>query len=194
MFTMLFVNFRVPMFGRTLPPCSCGSRRLVQCDRGDEVEAFWWKGTMNFVSREKKLICCQLLQVDIVEGDHEVLLTFENGVTASADLVVASDGIHSFVSRCRVWHYDHPSAALILSPIDAFCSGRSPLFSDQRKSETRRLDLTRNNHHHHHHHNHNHYNHHHHHHNHHNQQVDCDAQALGAEFDRVEFRLEPGCC
>ena len=131
------------MFGRTLPPCSCGSRRLVQCDRGDEVEAFWWKGTMNFVSREKKLICCQLLQVDIVEGDHEVLLTFENGVTASADLVVASDGIHSFVSRCRVWHYDHPSAALILSPIDAFCSGRSPLFLDQRKSETRRLDWKR---------------------------------------------------
>eukprot|EP00913_Durusdinium_trenchii_P002569 g2377.t1 len=45
--------------------------------------------------------------VDIVEGDHEVLLTFENGVTASADLVVASDGIHSFV-RQKIFGEDVP--------------------------------------------------------------------------------------
>ncbi|CAK9015509.1 6-hydroxynicotinate 3-monooxygenase (6-HNA monooxygenase) (Nicotinate degradation protein C) [Durusdinium trenchii] len=44
---------------------------------------------------------------DIVEGDEEVLLTFENGATASAHLVVAADGIHSFV-RQRVFGKDSP--------------------------------------------------------------------------------------
>ena len=45
--------------------------------------------------------------VDIVEGDDEVLLTFENGATASANLVVAADGIHSFI-RQNIFGPDHP--------------------------------------------------------------------------------------
>ena len=45
--------------------------------------------------------------VDIVEKEDEVLLSFENGVKASADLVVASDGIHSFV-RQRIFGMDQP--------------------------------------------------------------------------------------
>ena len=45
--------------------------------------------------------------VDIVEGDEDVLLTFENGATASANLVVAADGIHSFV-RQKVFGSDQP--------------------------------------------------------------------------------------
>ena len=45
--------------------------------------------------------------IDIVETEDEVLLTFENGARASADLVVASDGIHSFV-RQKIFGVDHP--------------------------------------------------------------------------------------
>ena len=45
--------------------------------------------------------------VDIVEHEHEVLLSFENGLKASVDLVVASDGIHSFV-RQRIFGMDRP--------------------------------------------------------------------------------------
>ena len=45
--------------------------------------------------------------VDIIEGDDEVLLTFENGARASANLLVAADGIHSFV-RQRIFGVDHP--------------------------------------------------------------------------------------
>ena len=45
--------------------------------------------------------------VDIVEGDDEVLLTFENGATASANLVVAANGIHSF-TRQKIFGVDHP--------------------------------------------------------------------------------------
>ena len=43
----------------------------------------------------------------IVEGDDEVMLEFENGARASAHLVVASDGIHSFV-RQKVFGTDQP--------------------------------------------------------------------------------------
>ena len=45
--------------------------------------------------------------VDIVEDKDEVRLSFENGVTDSADVVVASDGIHSFV-RQKVFGADQP--------------------------------------------------------------------------------------
>ena len=43
----------------------------------------------------------------ITEKEDEVMLEFENGATASADLVVASDGIHSFV-RQQVFGKDQP--------------------------------------------------------------------------------------
>ena len=45
--------------------------------------------------------------VEIVEGEDEVMLEFENGARASAHLVVASDGIHSFV-RQKVFGVDQP--------------------------------------------------------------------------------------
>ena len=45
--------------------------------------------------------------IDIVEGDEDVKLFFENGATDSADVVVASDGIHSFV-RQKVFGADEP--------------------------------------------------------------------------------------
>ena len=45
--------------------------------------------------------------VDIVEDEDKVRLSFESGATDSADVVVASDGIHSFV-RQRVFGPDQP--------------------------------------------------------------------------------------
>ncbi len=45
--------------------------------------------------------------VEIIEGEDEVVLEFENGARASAHLVVASDGIHSFV-RQRIFGVDQP--------------------------------------------------------------------------------------
>ncbi|CAJ1374420.1 unnamed protein product [Effrenium voratum] len=45
--------------------------------------------------------------VEIVEGEDEVMLEFENGARDSAHLVVASDGIHSFV-RQKLFGADQP--------------------------------------------------------------------------------------
>ena len=45
--------------------------------------------------------------VEIIEQDDEVMLEFENGARESAHLVVASDGIHSFV-RQKIFGKDLP--------------------------------------------------------------------------------------